>query len=332
MKIKATYKIVTPMFIGDANQKATHISPASIKGMLRFWWRALNWARIKTEEPKEEKALKRLHDEEAQLFGSADGDIGQAKFLLRVQFKNNGGVHNDWPGSKSLSGYLGIGLWESGSHENENYKPAREYFSENQFFVVELLHKSDLPSETVQQLHNTLKVWGFLGGLGSRCRRGFGSVAIEDLNGNALKFNSSAEYKKAITELLAGYRLTDIGRPPFSAFCKGSQFCISNTLIANARSAHAELGKAFKNYRGQPSELRGSIKRVFGMPYAGGTLQEAEARRSSPLLFHIHPIGANFVGSVLFMPATFHSDSTLNAVDFNLASGFLKTLDKAVLV
>lgn len=42
-KITASYRIVTPMFIGDAKQEASGISPTSVKGALRFWWRALNW-------------------------------------------------------------------------------------------------------------------------------------------------------------------------------------------------------------------------------------------------------------------------------------------------
>lgn len=37
-KIIACYRIVTPMFIGDAKQEATAISPQSVKGALRFWW------------------------------------------------------------------------------------------------------------------------------------------------------------------------------------------------------------------------------------------------------------------------------------------------------
>lgn len=40
--ITATFEIVTPMFLGDADQKATSIRPTAIKGALRFWWRALN--------------------------------------------------------------------------------------------------------------------------------------------------------------------------------------------------------------------------------------------------------------------------------------------------
>lgn len=78
--------------------------------------------------------------------------------------------------------------------------------------------------------------------------------------------------------------------------------------------------------------MRGSKKRVFGMPYSGGSQQESDARRSSPLLFHVHSIDSKFVDTVLFMPATFHYEPALNSVDYSLASGFLSTLDKAVLL
>jgi CRISPR-associated protein Cmr1 len=339
--LKARYRIITPLFIGDCYQKATYLSPASIKGALRFWWRALNWMRVHSFERIEEDALLRLQLEESDLFGSADGNAGQAKFLLRVKFKNSGKPHNDWPIASSPSGYLGIGLWESGSVENKNFKPAREYVNENQTFIVELICKPNLSDEAVMQLQDALKAWGFLGGLGSRSRRGFGSVAIESLvktkNQNndleeIFKFDSTQNYKETVTDILKRYRYTIIQKPPYTAFCEKSQFCIIDTPIPDARSAHAELGEAFKNYRGQPSEMRGSKKRVFGMPYAGGTAQEAQARRASPLLFHIHPIGAYFVGTVLFMPATFHSDRTFVPVDFELASGFLKTWNKAMIV
>lgn len=332
IKITATYRIVTPLFIGDANQKARDISPASIKGALRFWWRALNWGRIKSEVQSEKEALQRLHFEESTVFGSADGNIGQASFLLRVYFKNSKGVHKDWPTSTSHSGYIGIGLWESGNEENGNYKAAREYINEDQVFSVELICKPNFPIDTIEQLNDVLKAWGFFGGLGSRCRRGFGSVAIEKLNETPLKFDKVDTYQDAVTKLLDHYRLTNIGQPPFTAFCKDSLFCISEKKITTARSAHAELGQAFKSYRGQPSKLRGSKKRVFGMPYSGGGQQEAEARRSSPLLFHIHPIDSKFIDTVLFMPATFHFEPALNSVDYSLASGFLSTLDKAILV
>ena len=61
-KIEAEFTIVTPMFIGDANQEADDVRPPSLKGALRFWWRALNWGRMLADERGDTaKALCSLH-------------------------------------------------------------------------------------------------------------------------------------------------------------------------------------------------------------------------------------------------------------------------------
>ncbi len=50
-KLEATFRIVTPMFIGGADQTPSDgIRPPSVKGALRFWWRALNWGRFWKEK------------------------------------------------------------------------------------------------------------------------------------------------------------------------------------------------------------------------------------------------------------------------------------------
>lgn len=331
--IRATYRIVTPMFIGDAEQKASGISPASVKGALRFWWRALNWGRVWEANKKEKNtALKALHAEEAELFGSSADNGKAAKFTLRVNADDVKITRNtDWPrGGNDPSGYLGLGLWESGSHAKGNFQPHREYIAEGQLFSVELSALKILPDDGLEQLQDALMAWGLLGGLGSRARRAFGSVALERLDQESFKFSCTTDYEKAVNKLFSKSRLKTVVQPPFSAFCKDTKFAISQVLDAEARKAHAGLGNAFKNYRGQPSPLRGTRKRVFGMPYSGGGKEEAEARRASPLLFHVHSIGDQFVGSVLFLPADFHNDPKLEKVDYSLASGFLKQLPEVV--
>ena len=45
--IEATFKVVTPMFMSGADQSQAELRTASIKGALRFWWRALAWERLK---------------------------------------------------------------------------------------------------------------------------------------------------------------------------------------------------------------------------------------------------------------------------------------------
>ncbi|WP_143108945.1 type III-B CRISPR module RAMP protein Cmr1, partial [Bathymodiolus thermophilus thioautotrophic gill symbiont] len=41
--IVATYRIITPMFISGAKVTEAELRIPSIKGAIRFWWRALNW-------------------------------------------------------------------------------------------------------------------------------------------------------------------------------------------------------------------------------------------------------------------------------------------------
>jgi len=64
-KIKQTYKIITPMFIGDADQNLTSLRSPSIKGALRFWWRTLNWGKFFKADIAQ--ALRDLHEQEGKL-------------------------------------------------------------------------------------------------------------------------------------------------------------------------------------------------------------------------------------------------------------------------
>lgn len=326
--IRATYRIVTPMFIGDAEQKASGISPASVKGALRFWWRALMWGKIRAEIQSDTAALQRLHREEAALFGSSADNGNAAAFTLRVDTTAIKTEHKtDFPkGGNDPSGYLGLGLWESGSHAKGNFQPHREYISENQTFSVILNIQPSVNAAQQQTLKDALLAWGLFGGLGSRARRAFGSVAIQSIDNDTFTFSKTADYLAVVNQLFATYRLESISQAPFTAFSKGSRFAINDQTEKDARTAHATLGMKFKNYRGQPSPLRGSVKRVFGMPYAGGTRMEGEARRASPLLFHVHPIGNQFIGALLFMPAHFHPEAALDNPNYTLARDFLDQL------
>ncbi len=333
--IRATYRIVTPMFIGDAEQKASGISPASIKGALRFWWRALRWGQIRSTVQSDTAALQRLHQEEGQLFGTSADNGNAAQFTLRLTNPKELKITHatDWPnGGNDPSGYLGIGLWESGSHAKGNFQPHREYIREGQKFSIELIANPSVSIEQHQQLSSALIAWGLLGGLGSRSRRAFGSIAIESLNSKSYTFTEIRAYQNAVSQLLEAYRLNIASLPPFTALSNQAKFGIGNKTENSARVVHSALGVFFRNYRGQPSSLRGSRKRVFGLPYSGGTRLEGEARRASPLLFHVHPIGTKFVGATLFLPAVFHHDAALAAVEYPLARGFLNQLPEVILL
>ena len=79
--LTATFAVTTPLFLGGADLQngRPELRPPSIKGVLRFWWRALAWSRHDGD-------LSKIHSAEAELFGAA-GDAktgGQASSSAAV--------------------------------------------------------------------------------------------------------------------------------------------------------------------------------------------------------------------------------------------------------
>ncbi len=79
---KVTFEIetITPMFLSGADQSKAELRAASIKGLLRFWWRAL----------QVESNLEKLRIEENKIFGSADEkEGGCSTFSIRVSYNGD---------------------------------------------------------------------------------------------------------------------------------------------------------------------------------------------------------------------------------------------------
>src|SRR5271165_1850963 len=75
-KITATLEVTTPLFLGGVDPTSSvELRAPSIKGALRFWWRALAWSRHGGD--LDSVRLERIRSEEARLFGAA-GEEGQA--------------------------------------------------------------------------------------------------------------------------------------------------------------------------------------------------------------------------------------------------------------
>ncbi len=314
--LTATYRIVTPMFIGDGNQEATAIRPPSVKGALRFWWRALQWGKIRSQYSCDELALQELHETEARLFGCAAKEEhgqqvgGQGKFLLRViQQANRKELEVKWPEKNTAgSAFLGFGILESGKEVDGDFRPHREGITEikDNKFTLRLDFKLNTSQEDIDSIEQVLYVFGLLGGLGSRARRGFGSVSLTEFQRNkeAVKNLSytKQQYQQVIDELLAEYQKV-IEYPPYTVFSKKSLFKFI-TINTDARQVHNKIGLEYKNFRLGFKKSDKSKKRAFGLPLAS---YDENNRRSSPLFFHIHPLADNtFVGIALYLPAVFH--------------------------
>src|SRR5690606_15618365 len=125
----------------------------------------------------------------------------QARFQLRVESVEQATpVDLPNPGSNDALGYLlGQGLY----HFKTGVQ--RQCIPSGATFTLTLKEKpgSDKPSaEQWQQLEEALWAFGLLGALGSRGRKGLGSIAMQELSGGALQAPASlAEYEQALHTL-----------------------------------------------------------------------------------------------------------------------------------
>ncbi len=302
--ITASYRIVTPMFIGGANQDPSDgIRPPSFKGALRFWWRALNWGKFYQDYQNDEAvALKALHQKEGELFGSAakDGKGGQGIFLLTVNKQPSLNHYvDDWPkghterGAESKSGYLGLGLFPMGEHKR------RKAISEHQTFDICIRWTAKAQEEDKKSILNACKALGLFGGIGSRNRKAFGSISLESLSGESFKCQTKDDYINHCTRILHRPDLPYL--PPYTAASPWTKWALGK-MCNDARSAHSALANTYLTTRGQGGDVKGRSKIAFGLPLDGYD----EVRRASPLLMHIHPIGDRYTSSCLFLPSDFH--------------------------
>ncbi|MGR8932077.1 MAG: type III-B CRISPR module RAMP protein Cmr1 [Gammaproteobacteria bacterium] len=301
--LEAEYEIVTPMFIGGADiQDPPELRPPSIKGALRFWWRALYWGHFLHQKKGDPNlALRAMHQAEADLFGAAatvDKGYGQGLCLLKIKDARPNGIEINWPKlNEKGSGYIGYGL--DSTKENPHRQAIR-----NGSFTICLTLKSAIDTQQIQQLKNTLMILGLLGGLGSRSRRGFGSVKIKTLNNQSTSYKTHQEYYSAIRTVINDIELSP-PIPLFTAFSQSMRIAHAGNR-SNYRDLMDSLGDSYKGTR--KSAGQGRAKVPFGLPLNGVNIAPSDKknRRGSPLFMHIHSLTSEYVALMTFFPAQFH--------------------------
>jgi CRISPR-associated protein Cmr1 len=172
---RRTYRFLTPLFGGGVcvekeqtwkkhPDPRTPVRIPSIRGQLRFWWRACN--------PRRCQSSKKLLEEEATIFGSASQPSPLSIALLlgpeparevRV-LKDRFGVVDDRHGRA----YGAFPLRDTG--QGVDHGVLHEYPGE---WTIALSYPEGIESD----VEAALWAWAHFGGLGGRTRRGFGAIA-----------------------------------------------------------------------------------------------------------------------------------------------------------
>lgn len=147
------------MFLNGADGQTPELRAPSIKGALRFWWRALN-GHLPLTDIAHSKGLKSL---ESEIFGGSGDNVQRSRVIITV----------------SQNGPLSKGVHEL--VPRKTFMKA-EAFAVGTMFDVTLKIK-DNPYLNKEKAIALFMLTCYLGGFGKRVRRGMGSVDIVAIDG-----------------------------------------------------------------------------------------------------------------------------------------------------
>lgn len=236
-------ELVTPCFLSGSDQSKAEWRAASVRGQLRWWFRAVAGAAFDDDLGHTERA-------EAAVFGSTErksalrvttggapgcwtagakwpldaqpmkltaaelakwwGAAGHEPTLRRLRLTNKGNEFSTDPLQ-----YLGYGCIEYlSARKSPSGQPGlylgRPCFAPGQTAKVHLEWSprggSQSEQELLSLLHRTLWAWLHLGGLGSKARNGFGSVRLRSIDGELVPEAPPSPEVKTREDLERGIR------------------------------------------------------------------------------------------------------------------------------
>ncbi|HTT85513.1 MAG TPA: type III-B CRISPR module RAMP protein Cmr1 [Rhizomicrobium sp.] len=296
-RIIATFDVITPLFLGGADPAETaELRAPSIKGVLRFWWRALAWSRCND--------LAKIHAEEQQVFGAAE--TGQSSFQLRTRWLQEASLLSN---TRSLvsnrfgTSYLGYGVINRG--KGQTPRPALDGDGRFEISLLSLNREAGTSKrhDIDRHLVDALKLFGLLGGLGGRARRGWGSVAMTSVAG--AEWATPVDlgmYQTALASLVGS--TFNAPQPAYSAFGKGTRLWVFGVKSDPIDVLNC-IGMAYQEFRKKNRTF------AFGLPHKRWTGKED--RRASPLLFHLHRLRNEYAAAVAFLRSPFLEGQPLDS-------------------
>ena len=209
VSITRHYRLITPLFGGGVttseNDLSLLIRGTSVRGQLRFWWRAcFGGSAIEAGNPQPD-LLKMMYQREAALWGSAANKTSGNPSRVRIHvdvinsgsvFKvTNRGMDVRVSAMNSPFGYAAFPLQDK---PNATVREGVE-------FTLTLHFPQHLDAENtrdlVREIEATLWAWETFGGIGARTRRGFGVIQRAD-GQSAYPFRTNAELQNQLRTIV----------------------------------------------------------------------------------------------------------------------------------
>lgn len=307
-KVSVEIETITPMFLAGADQSKAELRAASIKGVLRFWWRALQ------AEPN----LDRLREKESKIFGSSDEKTGGgSSFAIRLfydnetlkptktKFLSNQQYQVPVEGKTfkiNILEYLAYGTYEYVPREGNVF--TREYYPARTRFNIIL---SFMDEECRNDVLSALYVWSIFGGIGSRSRNGFGSFDILNKEKVFEGINNSVSiqypYKRENLDRLIrkGVNIS------YCSFAKGTKLFSAKKSFDSGLDSLADVGKAYKAGRSSLERRHFFDKRQFiGAPIVDKKVTKSFLERhSKPYFINVAKEENKYRAHILYLPSKY---------------------------
>ena len=289
-------KTITPMFLAGADGNTPEIRPASIKGVLRFWWRALN-GHLSSEK---------LYHQESTIFGGTgqykdeDGkekEYGKSRVRIRVKSGKITGSDKNLPMHKTTSTHKGrtvhLNILDYLCFGPCAYEKGKGMVFNRPYIPTDL--KFDIlisfDERKYPDVMTAISLMFEYGALGAKSRNGFGSINAEGKTLKNYTINKSTLFD---------------GIPKYPALSKNIR--LYKTSEQNSwDSALAELGIAYKNAREAIDERHYYENRQYiAAPIITPEGQQSHlARHSKPYFMHISESNGKYIGQILYLPSEY---------------------------
>ncbi|MFN4220536.1 MAG: type III-B CRISPR module RAMP protein Cmr1 [bacterium] len=245
-KISLTCKIITPLFMGGAEQQP-ELRTQSFNGLFRHWFRLLGGS----------------IEDEKRLFGW--GGEKARKGLVKVNLKKSGEIKSkefekifDDKGFVARGrgiNYLGFSL--DPRFKKDKKANLRKYILEleGQNFGIEFLFYPNILEEDIKKFLCAVWCAFYLGNFGSRSRRGFGSIVVEEIEGDIPKEEMEGDIPKEFD-----LKFKPDGNEDISKWLKNQLDFIKNLKYWKARDDIPYIFENLEIYEVQKANLGNSEK------------------------------------------------------------------------
>lgn len=263
-------KVITPLY-NRGMEDDVGLKIPSLRGILRFWWRAI----------KSENNISLLKVEEQKIFGGISGAAiaSPVKFRL-IKESDSKPVPFSKSATSNKAKYLSLGLSSMGS-------PERLCIESGTYHIA-----MQYPQEIYEELRRSILAFHYFGNLGAKSRNGFGSLYLNNFTEFCDEQTDTPEkfFKTVISQTIL---------PNYSAFSNKARLYESLNVFDSAGEALQKISEMYFGIRTTiEASFSYSIRKYLSFP-VGPMVKEQhifnskDGRYSKPYFFKVYRLAEN---------------------------------------